>query len=253
MTEQQSELYTYPSRLVNVTFKSRNNDGVSGFVVRMPEGEVFRVKSIFQDQEYKLARFRGPLRPRTIVDIGANVGLFALYMKMVDPDAVIHCFEPVPSTVALLAENVGGLAGVHIHPYALTKDPGQDTIYLHGSNTGQNSLKRIEPNGQYAGSTTVPCRCAAQEIDALRLGRIDVLKIDTEGCEVEILESLGDRLEITDYVLLEFHSEEDRRRLDGLLRNFLLYGGKAGAIGRGTFKYVHQRLVASQAIDQRCP
>ena len=39
-------------------------------------------------------------------------------------------------------------------------------------------------------------------------------------------------------------------RVDQLLPNFLLYGGKTFGIGRGTLKYVHRRLVANQAKAQ---
>jgi FkbM family methyltransferase len=178
-----------------------------------------------------------------VLDIGANVGLFALYMKIVDPDAVVHCYEPGPSTREVLRKNVGHLPSVQIHPYALGKTTGDVKLHLHQLNTGQHSLKRIERENQYRGELTVRCRAAAEEIDALGLNAIDVVKIDTEGCETDILESLGPRVERADYVLLEYHSEKDRRLLDNRLANFLLYSANTLRIGRGTLKYVHRRLV----------
>jgi FkbM family methyltransferase len=236
----------YPSPLVELTFQGTSAAGPFRHVAKVPKAELFRVKSIFHEGEYKLARFSsGQARPKIILDIGANVGLFALYMKLNEPDAVIHCYEPVPSTLRLLVQNTRSLSGIHVHPYALGNRSGDVAIHLHRSNTGQNSLKQIDGERAYTTTTLVPCRSAGQELDDLNLDRIDVMKIDTEGCELDILESLGQRVERSDYVLLEFHSEADRRALDDYLKNFLLYSGKITAIGRGTLKYVHRRLITA--------
>lgn len=234
--------HDYPSPLVSVTFEWTTDDIPRRHVVTLPKREMFRVNSIFKGNEYKIANYRGSQRGRTVLDIGANVGLFALYVKMNDPEAVIHCYEPVPSTLSLLNENVSSLPGVQVHPYALGIETNNSTIQLHRFNTGQNSLKKFDSPDSYCGSVVVPCRSASQEIDELRLDRIDIIKIDTEGCEIEILESLGNRIELADYLLLEFHSEEDRRRLDGKLSNFLLFSAKIRRIGLGTLKYVHRRV-----------
>jgi FkbM family methyltransferase len=53
---------------------------------------------------------------------------------------------------------------------------------------------------------------AGRQYDALGLPHLDVLKIDTEGCELEILESMGKCLDMVDYVLLEYHSEGENNR-----------------------------------------
>jgi FkbM family methyltransferase len=236
----------YPSPLVSVPIEGESAGRRFSHVVWIPQKELFRVKCVLQQAEYSLARYRGPQRPRVVLDIGANVGLFTLYMKIADPDAVVHCFEPAPSTLELLQRNVGHLPSVQIHPYALGKTTGEATLHLHQLNTGQHSLQRIERDSQYCGEVIVHCRAAAEEIDELALNAIDVLKIDTEGCETDIFESLGPRIERADYVLLEYHSESDRRRLDHNLANFLLYSANARRIGRGTLKYVHRRLVPGQ-------
>lgn len=69
------------------------------------------------------------------------------------------------------------------------------------------------------------------------------MKIDTEGCEVEILESLGPRLAMIDYVLVEYHNEADRRRIDQLLCDFHVYGSRAVRPRLGTVRYAHERLM----------
>jgi hypothetical protein len=46
---------------------------------------------------------------------------------------------------------------------------------------------------------------------------VDVLKIDTEGCEMPILKEMGEVLSSIKIIHLEFHSEDDRREIDRLL------------------------------------
>jgi hypothetical protein len=43
-------------------------------------------------------------------------------------------------------------------------------------------------------------------------------------------------------ILLEYHSDANRRRIDALLADFLLVGGEARHLHRGTLKYIHRRL-----------
>jgi hypothetical protein len=67
-----------------------------------------------------------------------------------------------------------------------------------------------------------------------------IVKIDAEGAEVEILSRL---VPIRfDVVLLEYHSEGNRRRVDALLADYILVGGEARGPHRGVWKYVHRRL-----------
>jgi FkbM family methyltransferase len=234
--------HEYPSPLVTITVNSTRDGRRLSHEVCLPKDEVFRLHAILKDAEYSLARLPDRQPPRTVLDIGANVGLFALYMKLAHPQAVIHCYEPVPSTLALLTRNIGSLGDIHVHPYALAKQAGEAEMHLHRRNTGQHSLYKIERGDVYGGVIRIPCRSAAAEFDALGQDSIDVLKIDTEGCELEILESLGERVEHVGQVLLEYHSEEDRRSIDRFLPGFVLYSAKASAIGRGTLKYINRQL-----------
>lgn len=78
----------------------------------------FIYREIFQDHSYG-----GPDLPSTplIVDVGANIGLFSLYMKQRHPRARILAFEPAPENFDALTRNLTlhGTADVVAHPYAL--------------------------------------------------------------------------------------------------------------------------------------
>jgi len=202
--------------------------------------EVFLVQEIFEQHEYGILAPRGREGPRRVLDVGANVGLFAVYTKLKYPDSIVHCYEPAPGTLPLCEANTAAFAGVTIHPYGLFNRDRTATLHLHGHNTGRNSIHHL-PGA--SGSTPITLRDAGAEWDRLGWDAADVLKIDTEGCEVEILESLGPRLALVDYVLVEHHFDADRRRIDALLGDFELFGSRLYAVGTGTAKYVHSRLV----------
>ncbi|MET0380942.1 MAG: hypothetical protein ABWZ94_03470 [Methyloceanibacter sp.] len=72
------------------------------------------------------------------------------------------------------------------------------------------------------------------------LPKAHIVKIDTEGSEVDILERLGSFDH--DVILLEYHSEANRRKIDALLGDFFLVGGEVRHLHRGTLKYMHRRL-----------
>jgi precorrin-6B methylase 2 len=76
----------------------------------------------------------------------------------------------------------------------------------------------IHPNLHTSDSSeTIEIRSARGWFDQSGLDRLDVLKIDTEGCEVAILESLRGLLDRVKIIYLEFHNEPDRKVIDAML------------------------------------
>lgn len=63
----------------------------------------FIYKEIFQDHAYNVAELP---EDAFIIDAGANVGMFTLYMKKKYPSSTILAFEPAPETFDALSENV---------------------------------------------------------------------------------------------------------------------------------------------------
>src|SRR5689334_23067364 len=75
--------------------------------LRVPPGEEDRqaaeLNHIYCDDPYRLAAM--PRQLRTVLDVGANVGIFSLLARHFFPYAEIHCYEPDPSILPLLLEN----------------------------------------------------------------------------------------------------------------------------------------------------
>ena len=73
------------------------------------------------------------------------------------------------------------------------------------------------------------------------LPKANIVKIDTEGSEIDILSRMTSF--DFDVIMLEYHSEANRRKIEELLRDFFLVGGEIRGLDRGTLKYFHQRLI----------
>ncbi len=212
------------------------------YTLKVPENERHLIKEIFEEHEYSVLDKRSSNGIRQIVDVGANVGLFAVYSKLMDPDSAVHCFEPSPRSLPILEKNVSGIPGIHVHPVGLSNGDGEASLHYNQVYMAMDSTKYAFDS---VDSAKIKLMDAGGTLDELAVGRIDVLKIDTEGCEIEILESIGkDRLRHMDYVLVEYHSEEDRRQLDLLLSEFHLFNLKSSAIGLGLSKYVNSNLLS---------
>jgi FkbM family methyltransferase len=211
--------------------------------VLIPKNEVFRIRNIFEDHEYSIPSQYVASGSLTIVDIGANVGLFALYMKNFRLDSDIYCFEPVPQTLTLLQKNLETQHRITIYPYALSDYCGTARINLNAANFGENSLKFEMDN--ICQTAAVQVMDAATAFGQIGLSYIDILKIDTEGCEVEILESLQLYLPYVGILMVEYHSEKDRRRIDDLVQGHTLFDAKIykAQLGLGTVKYINSRLL----------
>ncbi|MCC6694349.1 MAG: FkbM family methyltransferase [Candidatus Hydrogenedentes bacterium] len=230
------------SKVVTVPLDVSRIGGATQRFAEIPENETFRVRDIFERDSYSIPYLEPGLSTPVVVDIGANVGLFALYFAIRYPGSSIHCFEPAPTSLTLLSHNVGDLTAVSVHPFALSDRGGEAVLHLHRANSGEHSLCRSGP--AYRGTVRVPVRAAGPALDTLRLASPIVLKIDTEGSEVPILKSLGSRLESFDFILVEYHSELDRRQIDTLLRQHVLFGGWAAWPGLGTLKYLHPKWMS---------
>jgi hypothetical protein len=76
-------------------------------------------------------------------------------------------------------------------------------------------------------------------MDANDVRTIDVLKVDTEGCELAILRSIAALLPSIPVIYLEYHSDDDRREIDRMLGDtHVVVAGHVFQIHRGELTYV---------------
>jgi FkbM family methyltransferase len=60
-----------------------------------------------------------------VIDAGANLGLFSMYLATRVPGARIHAFEPLPPIFECAKQNLNGLDGVQLHALGLSNRAGE--------------------------------------------------------------------------------------------------------------------------------
>lgn len=147
---------------------------------------------------------------RTVLDVGANEGQTARVLSRAFPDASIHAFEPVRETFEKLKANTNSHDRIICHNVACGSKNGTAPIYLYQSSL----LSSLVPDAKYptaGGLTAVASECAVQTIDefcaASEIGSIDILKVDTEGYDIEVLSGARNMLErgAIKFVVVEFN------------------------------------------------
>ena len=135
----------------------------------------------------------------TMVDVGGNIGLYALLAaKLVGDTGTVHSFEPEPRNAARLRANLAlnGFANVEVFEAAVYSEPGTvalnvfDARFNAWHSIGRPSLpdpadarRTIEPTEtRDVPAVTLDDHCARHG-----MSRIDLLKIDVEGAEVDVL------------------------------------------------------------------
>jgi FkbM family methyltransferase len=201
------------------------------------------IESVLTGADYPLV-FPGIFEPHTIVDIGAHAGAATVYFKSHYPKARVFAFEPCAESYENLCANTRELDLVQTRRAALGAKEGKARLFSGQYSSMQHS---IVPNAENTDEFEwVPVLAARAAVESLGAPACSILKIDTEGCELEILESLGDLLQSVDVIYLEYHSEADRLAIDRLLApHFVLYTARADGAHRGSNAYVRADVLES--------
>jgi FkbM family methyltransferase len=190
------------------TYRLRN-----GQAVTLKDDGRFTLNEIFLDRVYDVLG-ADISSCRSVLDVGANVGAFALYMASRAPGATIHCLEPETSNFEILQRNLTR-AGVRatVHKLAMSASSGIGYLSLQGTS--------VEYSLGASGDQSEKVVCVSWD-EAIRLAGVecfDFVKMDIEGAEREILTSCTDAQLLQMRILaLEWH--HSRSELDAVAARF---------------------------------
>jgi FkbM family methyltransferase len=225
-----------------------------------PHGSIpfylFKTDSSFQIANDIFAGVTYPIVPlvsgvKTVVDIGANVGAASVYLATAYPEAQVYALEPGSSPLSLLRQNVASLHNVTVLPFGLHSSEKTLTLFHGKIDTVESS---VSPSLRTTSeSEPIQLLGASQFLSSHGIDKVDVMKIDTEGCEVPILRSLEKYLPEVKVLYVEYHSERDRRLIDGILaKTHVLWRGHVNLAYRGEFCYLQRALIPDETETHTC-
>ncbi|MDZ8050290.1 MAG: FkbM family methyltransferase [Aulosira sp. ZfuVER01] len=153
-----------------------------------------------------------------IFDVGANIGLFSLFVNRIQNKVKIYAFEPIEQTFLTLEENtrLHNLDNIQLFNYGISSEDNPEKIFIFYPNMAGNSTTKpgdiiadaddvkeeidsehIEDlfTSFFEEEQQVKCqvRTLSSVMNELGINSIDLLKIDVEGAEYEVLQGIADK------------------------------------------------------------
>lgn len=149
-----------------------------------------------------------------VVDIGAHIGMFAIYAAHKAKNGKVISFEPFIKNYELLESNakINNLKNLKTQNVAVGKKNGQQRLYLSpDNNTGGHSLYlKTENNDSFVDIPTISYNSM---IENYKLDKIDYLKLDCEGAEYDILFNASKQaISKIEKIVMECHPHKDNTK-----------------------------------------
>lgn len=147
------------------------------------------------DLFYDLKKIHPDYCPQTVFDVGANVGQTVLKWNKFFPKTTYHCFEPVKSTFEILRQNTSQLSNVVYHNCALGAEVRTGVMTLF-EDSRMNSLQQSDGDrNRRLGTEQITLSSVDQVCEEYKIDKVDFMKIDTEGFDIEVLKGARNMLE----------------------------------------------------------
>jgi FkbM family methyltransferase len=124
-----------------------------------------------------------------VIDVGANIGVHTVHFAQCAPSGRVISIEPSRSTLQYLLRNTAHLANVVPLSVALSDSTdvkkfliASDNAYSGLHDTKRKPILREEAVACFAGDEILPSLCEN--------GRVDFIKIDVEGLELQVLRGM---------------------------------------------------------------
>jgi len=176
------------------------------------------VCEIFYDKVYERDYVRVN-QGDVVVDIGANYGVFSLYTQQFNPSKVF-AMEPIKSTFKCMSDNLKEY-GVTCVNKAIGNEDGFESFAITDVNGNNFSLRHADGyhpsvmnNAEIVETTTFNTFVNDYDID-----RIDFLKVDCEGGELDLFETIDTNFLKSSIkkIAMEYHSSKIKERVIEIL------------------------------------
>jgi FkbM family methyltransferase len=195
-------------------------------VLGLGTGESFNLLEIYRERVYERLQDFVPQIGWIVFDVGANAGVYTI--QQARRGAHVYAFEPNPDCYRRLQKSVrlNNLESrVVTANYALGAAAGSAELLVPGPITMGGSLRpEWSPDPGAIGPTThgylkrarvatVEVQTVDRVVQALGIDRVDLLKVDVEGFELEVLQGARETFKRVVRLVLEYHSPDLGRRV----------------------------------------
>lgn len=215
----------------------RNKDGL--FYCRRAKDDTTMVAEAF---EFPLQSYFGAIKEGIFVDIGANIGKYTIKVgrQMGNKGRVIS-IEAEPENFEVLKRNIelNKLVNVSAINAACWNEEGELDLYTAPSSktSGSHSVKeKISPHSVKVKSVKLD-----NILDSMGIKKVNFIKIDVEGAEVEVLEGAEKIIAKSDSVriLFEVSGEENLGKCQEILKRHKM-----------VIKYIYQKNFLASKEDR---
>jgi FkbM family methyltransferase len=196
ITQDKAEL---PKRYLLKLTKNRRN-----VFLRTYSGDIGIFYEVFWRRVYSVTHLDWK-NFKCVIDLGANVGMTALFFRAVAPKAKIIAFEPDPDNFHLLRKNTeneirsGNLVTIHA---AVSDTNG--ILSFEKSRLAYNTKVIDDNNGAKVKSISLNTLIRDHSIE-----QVDLVKIDIEGFEHRLFSRNTKWLDLVRNIIIEIHSQEN--------------------------------------------
>lgn len=183
--------------------------------LHIPKNDVLKNEAldILQGKVYPVLNMLDNFENPIIFDVGANVGAFTAFSKLHIPKSKIYSFEPQKFLFGLMTKSFEDVPGIYLYNIGLAGENKDGLLYENKDFPYLgNSLYKVGES-----SEKICIKKISDIIKKLKIKKIDLIKIDTEGSEYFIIQDLVEHNIGFDVVCFEYHSDSFRRKIDLLL------------------------------------
>lgn len=151
---------------------------------------------IFDKEEYLPLMVEG-FNPCVILDLGAYIGLSAIYFRIHFPDALIICVEPSPDNFEVLQRNIAPYDIIPIHAAVWGENTPLGIYEVFDGDWGTRISSHVNGNIK-----PITINDIVKQFD---IPRIDLLKMDIEGSERNVFTQNTEWINLVDCCAVELH------------------------------------------------
>jgi len=207
-------VYLKLTKKPTVIFETKNGIKI---MLRTDSTDLMALTHVWLIEEYSKHDFQIK-KTDTVIDIGAHIGLFSLYASQNCTEGKVFAFEPIKENYGILELNkkLNNFSNIQSENCAISKLTSKITLYQSNDESGHSKFIQ----------TDNPVEVASKSLNDFfkenRLESVNLLKLDCEGSEYEIIDSLEDKyFEMIEKMIIEYHLVDSNPKLLKKLKNKL--------------------------------